>query len=147
MKNEVLFGVREFILGGISEFTILQEATRGRAAVEARYMIKRNYNNSNMYFVYTQELSQGKMMYHGYIIQETEGVRFLQPKSLKFPAQYYNQGAMVALNWVLMHADRLPPVVHVLHHGRCSRCGRKLTDTESLQWGLGPECRRKMGLG
>lgn len=147
MENEVLFGIREFILGGSSEFTILQEAVGNKKAVAVKYQVRRNYNNSNMYFVYTQELSQGKMAYHGYITREVEGIRFLQAKTLKFPAQYYNRNAMVALNWVLAHADRLPPVVHVLHHGRCSRCGRKLTDTESLQCGLGPECRKKMGLG
>lgn len=146
MKNEVQFGIQEFILGGISEFTILQEAFGGKRAVEAKYKVKKSYNNSNMYFVYTQETSRGDMMYHGYIIKNTQGFKYFRAKTLKFASEYYNESAMTALSWVLAHAGRLPAVVHVLHHGRCSRCGRKLTDSESLRYGLGPECRRKMGL-
>jgi hypothetical protein len=34
-----------------------------------------------------------------------------------------------------------------LHHeGRCCRCGRRLTVPESVEDGVGPECRRRMGL-
>lgn len=34
--------------------------------------------------------------------------------------------------------------VQFMHEGRCGRCGRELTDPESIQSGLGPECRRKV---
>lgn len=38
-------------------------------------------------------------------------------------------------------AGRLEAVLAKL--GRCRRCGRTLTDPESVQYGLGPDCRGK----
>ena len=36
------------------------------------------------------------------------------------------------------------PVHLMFHHlGRCSRCGRKLTDPESITRGLGPKCAKE----
>lgn len=32
------------------------------------------------------------------------------------------------------------------HEGTCGRCGRPLTDPESIQSGIGPVCRGKMGI-
>lgn len=34
--------------------------------------------------------------------------------------------------------------VEVWHHGRCSRCGRLLTDNESVARGLGPVCAERV---
>lgn len=34
----------------------------------------------------------------------------------------------------------------VHHEGRCGKCGRKLTVPESVEQGIGPECRKAMGL-
>ena len=57
----------------------------------------------------------------------------------------YNQKAINGLIWVLTHADKLPSAVHIYHHGRCSVCGRKLTDAMSLKSGLGPTSRKRVG--
>lgn len=38
---------------------------------------------------------------------------------------------------------RFPSGVEVRHDGRCSRCGRALTDPESIDVGMGPICRAK----
>jgi len=34
----------------------------------------------------------------------------------------------------------------IYHSGRCSRCGRLLTDPVSVEHGLGPVCRKKLGV-
>ena len=36
---------------------------------------------------------------------------------------------------------RLPEGYSIDHSGRCGRCGKELTETESIQTGLGPYCR------
>ena len=35
---------------------------------------------------------------------------------------------------------------NVHHSGKCGRCGRKLTTPESIECGIGPECRKAMGI-
>lgn len=145
-SNEIEFGVREFILGGNAEFTIVQDATSDKGPVEERYKVKKSFSNPNIFFVYAKELEKGELVYHGYIVRKGDDFQMLKAKTLKFPERDYNKSAMAALNWVLRRGDKLPSVVHVLHHGKCSRCGKKLTDTESLRCGLGPECRKKMHL-
>jgi hypothetical protein len=47
-------------------------------------------------------------------------------------------------NWamdVVMKHNELPQGYSILHDGRCARCGRTLTDPESIKTGLGPVCR------
>lgn len=38
------------------------------------------------------------------------------------------------------------PDLAIMHTGICSVCSRKLTDPESIEWGIGPECRKKLFL-
>lgn len=42
--------------------------------------------------------------------------------------------------WLWAHIDRLPETIEVWHEGRCLRCGRALTDPESIRAGYGPIC-------
>ncbi|MFQ5339906.1 MAG: DUF6011 domain-containing protein [Anaerolineae bacterium] len=42
--------------------------------------------------------------------------------------------------WHNLNTDR----VEVWHSGMCSRCGRELTDPESIARGLGPTCAERM---
>lgn len=50
-----------------------------------------------------------------------------------------------AWKWTWEHLESLH--VEVWHEGACSRCGRPLTDPESIQRGLGPVCaERAMGM-
>lgn len=48
--------------------------------------------------------------------------------------------------WAWEHIKRLdiPKDLEVWHEGRCGRCGRKLTEPESIACGLGPICRGKV---
>lgn len=40
--------------------------------------------------------------------------------------------------------DKSP--MRVYHQGRCGKCGRVLTDPKSIKCGIGPHCRKKLGL-
>ena len=50
-----------------------------------------------------------------------------------------------AFSYVWTHLDELTGKVEIHHEGKCCRCGRKLTVPESIESGIGPECREKMG--
>lgn len=138
MNNEVCTGVNNFILGGKAEFTILQEAVKGKKEVSVRYKVSKS-KDGNVYFVSTQPIGSVDLSYHGYLYKG----RYYKGKNFDFNPGNYNTPAIHALLWVLDRGDNLPSVVHVLHHGKCARCGRKLKDTESLRCGMGSECRKK----
>lgn len=48
-----------------------------------------------------------------------------------------------ALAWALgkLSQGLLPDTLEIWHEGRCGKCGRALTDPESIAAGLGPICR------
>jgi hypothetical protein len=54
---------------------------------------------------------------------------------------------VVAFTWAfnIMLQGRMPIGLEVWHEGRCGRCGRKLTDDESIKNGFGPTCIELMG--
>lgn len=49
-----------------------------------------------------------------------------------------------SINCVIDH--NLPDGYTIQHHGNCCRCGRVLTDPESIDRGIGPICAKDMGL-
>ncbi len=49
-----------------------------------------------------------------------------------------------AIDRMQAHDGELPDGYRVFHLGRCLRCGRDLTDPESVQRGIGPECARRV---
>lgn len=141
MTNEITENVIAFIFGGKAEFTILQEATDRTPEISVRYKISKS-KDGKVYFVSTQPIGSMELAYHGYIYNN----RFFIAKRFDFNPGDYNEKAINALNWVLncvSKGNNLPSVVHILHHGKCSRCGRRLKDIESLRCGMGPECRKK----
>jgi len=52
-------------------------------------------------------------------------------------------------DWLMKYvyaSHPLPNGYRLYHSGRCGRCGRQLTVPESIKAGIGPECRKAMGL-
>ncbi len=133
-NNEVQVNLMDYLLGGRSDFTLVQDGT-----AQVDYTIQAN-DKKTCYFVYTESLTTGKVIYQGYFTPSEKRVC----RAKKVNVDEYNERAIRALEWVFRHSERLPSVVHIYHHGRCSRCGKKLTDAESLACGLGPSCRKKV---
>lgn len=132
-NNEVTQNIRDYLFGGKAEFTLEQEGT-----IQVKYKLLSNENRS-CYFVYTECLASKEVKYQGYIVPRKG--KFYRAKQIS--DDEYNSKAINALGWLIRNCDRLPNIVHVYHNGKCSRCGRKLTDAESLRTGLGPYCRQK----
>ena len=134
MENEVKCNISDFILGGKSDFTIFQEPD-----IQVKYRVVLN-DSGNVWFVYTETEGSKKVSYQGYFTKS-------KPYTFKVgkkPDIKINSKAIKGLMWVLNHASNLPSTVHILHHGKCSMCGRQLKDAESLASGLGPTCRKKV---
>ncbi len=57
----------------------------------------------------------------------------------------------IAIAWLLCKVQEskfslLDESIEVLHLGNCIRCGRTLTDAQSIERGLGSECARNLGV-
>lgn len=63
--------------------------------------------------------------------------------------QLVDSPSAVAIGWLLAKVkeskfDLLNESVEVMHLGNCIRCGRPLTDVNSIERGLGPECAKNV---
>lgn len=45
--------------------------------------------------------------------------------------------------WSNLVSGKIGDQLEIWHEGRCGRCGRALTDPESIERGIGPECVKK----
>lgn len=149
---EVTENIKEFILGGTANFTILQDATDKTKEQQYKYRITIPKDTTpattNVWYVSAEldesnsgvETDGKNLKYQGYLKRDLSFN--IGAKGVKD----YNQKSIHGLLWVLSHSDNLPSAVHVYHHGKCSVCGRNLTDAKSLRCGVGPTCRKKIGL-
>lgn len=146
MENSVDRNITDFILGGKAEFTIFQEEHGENKGGTVKYKVTAadgRYADNKPYVWYVRVYSEKtkKYVYQGYIKRSS-----LTNWTLSFykGSEFSEENAVKALMWVLKRGDSLPSIVHVIHHGKCSVCGRKLTDIESIRLGMGPTCRQKV---
>lgn len=75
------------------------------------------------------------------LLDERQGIK--PTKGSKLPT---SDRRVAAVAWVLRQvaaAATLPAGYELAHAGKCLRCGRKLTNPDSIASGIGPECRNK----
>ena len=124
---------RNFILGGKSEFYLENTETDNRF-----HFFVRASDNKNLFFIHLINDDLKVSKYLGYI---SRGFIFNKGKKGEGSEQMLPIKALV---YTLKYVDKLPDSVRVQHLGKCSRCGRKLKDAESIARGLGPECYKKV---
>lgn len=121
-----------FILGGKSIFTALNTETENRFT----FKVKKG-DTSDIYFV---------SVLTGPSIFEYLGT-FTPEQSLKIgkKSRLSEQStSFKVFNYILHHLrnGNLPNQVQIWHEGKCAKCGRSLTDPESIKTGWGPYCRK-----
>ena len=89
---------------------------------------------------------QGKI---GQLVQARGGsIRYARHRGVKLKAEAQPIAGFVWMLDQLVEDTnssqlKLDEQILIYHSGRCGRCGRKLTDPESIRTGLGPVCRGK----
>lgn len=134
---------RDFVLAGKATFTVSNPAGDHYTYRVCELPARDSYTSpAYAAFVLTGPDNESDYTYVGLVDPASGRVR-LTARS-RFTTQCR---ACRVLAWALsaVWAGReLPPGYAIQHAGRCGRCGRFLTDNESISIGLGPECRRKM---
>lgn len=143
-SSEISENILDYILGGDSCFCVKQSDETGTK--ECWYSVRQNQNSPRMYFVSLVERNRNK--YLGYFYSNDIG----QLRNLTVKTKQPEAGAEYALplirvlNRLKTHEGRLWGGVSIVSDGRCSKCGRRITDPESIRYGLGPKCRERLGL-
>lgn len=135
---------RDYILGGNATVTLVSKRSGDRFTYKVRRAKPRPGGGEPPYFV---SLLTGPNNQEDY---EFLGTVFADGKYRHGSKSAIAPTAPSAVAWAWTwenldgpQADR----VEVWHEGACSRCGRPLTDPESIQRGLGPVCaERAMGM-
>ena len=132
------FYIKKFLLAGKCYCRIENQ----RSGNCFDYIIKKSKNkDSEMYFVQIVEGSHKS--YAGVVYLKDDLLYF--SKGVKGNASPYDM-EIQALLYVYNNVDKLPNYVKVYHFGKCAVCGRKLTDDDSVERGVGPECWKKINL-
>lgn len=135
MKNVVTQNIKEFIFGGNSEFTIINRINNK----SIKYKIGAN-DNYTAWFVSISE--SNSYTYAGYFKKDKGKLVYFKGNK---GACEKDHPAIKALYWVLANSDKLGEKIDIIHHEKCSVCGRPLTDEESVIRGIGPTCFKKIG--
>lgn len=145
---------RDFVLAGEAVFTVEVPDAHRPDGKEPHYTYRvqcvpasDRWPEAHFVSVLTGPDNTSNYTYAGKLDTHTGQVQ-LTAKSA-FPADSYR---LRLLNRVLARlwgddAAALERHGFIIHHeGRCGRCGRRLTTPESCEIGIGPECRKLMGL-
>jgi len=130
---------RDFVLGGNAKFTVVSKTTftrftyhvKRRSTYTRREM--REDKCEDMFTVHVLTGADSTYTHLGFIVPEGA---FKHTYRMRPDAP-----SMIAFAWVWKHLES--DQFEFWHAGSCGRCGRELTDPESIQRGIGPICSEK----
>ncbi len=109
-----------------------------------------NNSKSGNQFAYHIKMAEGGgtwfVSYLGTYLGFIRGDVFI--KSNKHEYSAIELKAIESFNQVWLRIVRKIPheQLEIMHDGHCGKCGRPLTDAESIERGIGPECAKHLGL-
>jgi len=138
---------KDFILAGRAVFTVSGQRTRFTFKVNRKDAQPGSRYQDPTYFVSVLTRGGGDedraYSYVGILRPVDGSIVFTKGSKIQPSAP-----AAKALVWTMKHVwagKALPAPAAVYHEGRCGRCGRPLTDPESILRGFGPECAQVVG--
>lgn len=130
--------------------TLAQLITSDSEIVGAPFTAKSKATGKEYTFKVSSSSFKEKLYIHVYV--ETQYLDFkhlgtYRSGKLWKAGKVVESPSAVAITWILNNSlHNLPKVtqqVELLHIGKCLKCGRPLTDSSSIESGLGPVCRTK----
>jgi hypothetical protein len=159
-----LEAIRRFILGGMAIFTVVSKKSGDRKTFRVRaaedvdgsgrphgwyvdLLIGPNNLEDYRYIGFMWERAmpkafselRTKLNKHGYANEAFSAFVWLTAMINQYIMYNAREPAELAQD----RQDRFERMCEFHHAGMCSRCGRTLTDPESIELGIGPICREK----
>lgn len=140
--------IENFIFAGRSIFTLVSTKTRNR------YTYKVNkWERYNKEFWFSSVYFGNQYLYFAHFrkIEGRFSLTMAPPQKARYnPMNEEHNKSIRAFKWYMMQViDRryeMAAKVEFWHVGRCARCGKPLTDPESILRGIGPHCLKQMAL-
>jgi hypothetical protein len=128
--------IKNFIFAGNSIFTIKNTETQRHFTFKV-YNPNKKIEKKDIFFVsvLTGTDNNSDYSYFGYIKDN----RYYHAKPNKTKISESAQSVLV-FKYLINNVENLDKRVDFYHEGKCGRCGRKLTNPDSLENGIGPEC-------
>ena len=126
-----------FLLAGKATFTVRSEKTGEHLTFQVRNWKKAK--DGTMHFVSVRTGNDYASI--GFI---RDRASYYVGKKAELP---FDDSRVRGFRYVFEHLcqKNMPPKCEVWHEGQCGKCGRPLTDPDSIARGIGPECIKKMG--
>lgn len=127
----------DFLLAGKATVTLKSEKTGEHLTYQVRKWKKAK--NGTLHFV---SVRTGNDFADVGVVRDSNSFSRGNKADLEF-----DDKRVKGFRWFFDHLrqHQLPPKCEVWHEGQCGRCGRPLTDPESIERGIGPDCLAKMG--
>lgn len=127
--------IRQYLTGGHALFTLVSKKTGDRITFKIS-------TADHGFFVgqLTGPDNQSDYTYIGFLTKRQHILNY-KPKNIQTKASAALVWFMSHLNTDSINADQ----VEFWHAGVCARCGRVLTNPESIEIGIGPKCLEKEG--
>jgi hypothetical protein len=135
---DTIKAAREFVLAGNALVTLQSKKTGAHYTYQVNRVEGEKFTGGPAWFVklLTEgSADEGQWTYIGMIF----GTRFTTTKA----SERMRGAPCVSAFTYFMNARDLEQLI-VRHEGRCGRCGRTLTEPESIDSGFGPICRAAM---
>lgn len=139
-QNEITENILDFILAGKAEFIVYQEPSGNSKGGKENYkVVLSDSQKEGMFFVYRNNT------YLGYFfVNDLPKITSVRNKTKKVENMETLSKPLCYVLRLLSNNKELSPLVHVIHIGKCSVCGKKLSDPVSIQRGIGPECYKRI---
>ena len=132
---------RNFVFMGRSVFTLENNETGNYLTFQIREVKKKGKVVPNEFTVQCKSLGDKA---HGY-----QFLGFLNLATKRFNTYKRTPNTFIGFKvffWLMQNMERLEDFTKlaIYHEGRCCKCSLPLTVPESIDSGIGPECKRKM---
>ncbi len=128
--------VSAFLLAGNARFTLVSKVTGARFTFRVR---ESRDEGDTRYFVQvlTGPCNETNYEFLGTVFDRK---RFIHGRKSRISPSAPSARAFLWFAAAAFGRGVVPATCEVWHEGRCAKCGRTLTDPESIQTGLGPKC-------
>jgi hypothetical protein len=123
-----------FVRSGHALFTVQNTATGNHFTYLVSYQ-----NSAGLGWVTVLTGNDGQYQYVG-LIGRNGQFRWTRASKFSFESPSVQVIGRLINHWI---PEGFPPTVRFLHHGLCGKCGRLLTEPESIARGIGPICAEK----